>query len=93
MMKVVIYFNLRFLSVNASQANQAVAQISNEEGVEAVRTFQATEGKPQYALEIECADDAFESVISQVNSRVNEAKAKYSAFITDVTVRTFRQLA
>lgn len=88
MMKIVAAFNVPFYGVDTYQARQVVAQLSNAEGVEAVRFFQAVEGDPQYALEIECGDE----VLDSVTSRMKTMTSQYSAYISDLVVRTFRQL-
>lgn len=89
MMKIVATFNVPFYGVDSYQAKQVVAQLKNVEGVEAVRLLQATEGEPRYALEIECGDEAVDSV----TSRTKMMTGQYSAYISDLAVRTFRQLA
>lgn len=89
MMKIVATFNVPFYGVDSYQAKQAVNPLKNVEGVEVVRFFQATEGEPHYALEIECADEALDSV----TSRAKMMMAQYSAYISALAIRTFRQLA
>ena len=89
MMKIAATFNVPFYGVDSYQAKQVVAQLKNVEGVEAVRFFQATEGEPRYALEIECGDE----VVDSVASRAKMLTGQYSAYISDLVYRTFRQLA
>jgi len=89
MMKIVATFNVPFYGVDSYQAKQVVAQLKNVEGVEVVRLLQATEGEPRYALEIECGDEAVDSV----TSRTKMMMGQYSAYISDLAIRTFRQLA
>lgn len=89
MMKVVAAFNVPFYGVDGYQAEQAMGQFKTMEGVEAVRFFQAVEGQPQYALEIECGDE----VVDSVTSRIRTLTGQYSAYISDLAIRTFRQLA
>jgi len=88
-MKIVATFNVPFYGVDTYQARQVVGQLQNIEGVEAARFLQATEGEPRYALEIECADEALDAV----TSRTKMMMGQYSAYISDVTIRTYRQLA
>jgi hypothetical protein len=89
MMKIVATFNVPFYGVDSYQARQVVAQLGNVEGAEAVRFFQATEGEPRYALEIECSD----GVVDSVNSGTQSLVGQYSAYISDLAIRTYRQLA
>lgn len=89
MMQIVATFNVPFYGVDSYQAKQVVAQLKNVEGVEAVRLLQATEGEPRYALEIECSDEA----VDAVGSRTKMMTGQYSAYISDLTARIFRQLA
>ncbi|GEM_PF-1683983 len=89
MMKIMATFNVPFYGVDSYQAKQVIAQLKNVEGVEAVRFFQATEGEPRYALEIECSDETVDSV----GSRTKMLTGQYSAYISDLALRTFRQLA
>ena len=89
MMKIVSTFNVPFYGVDSYQAKQVVSQLQNVEGVKAARLFQATEGEPRYALEIECEDEVLDSVLS----RTKMMTAQYSAYISDLTTRTFKQLA
>ena len=91
MMKIVATFNVPFYEyeVDSYQARQVTAQLEKAEGVESVHLLKAVEGKPRFALEIECADEAVESV----SSRTKAMMSQYSAYISDLTWRTFRQLA
>lgn len=89
MMKIVSTFNVPFYGVDSYQAQQVISQLKNVEGVKAAHLFQATEGEPRYALEIECEDEALDSIIS----RTKMMMAQYSAYISDLTTRTFKQLA
>jgi len=88
-MKIVAAFSVPFYGVESYQAKQAMAQLEKTEGVEAVRFFQAMEGDPQYALEIECGDEVLDSVVSRVKVMLGQ----YSAYISGLAIRTFRQLA
>jgi len=88
-MKIVATFNVPFYGVDSYQAKQVVAQLKNVEGVEAVRFFQAMEGEPKYALEVECGD----GVVDSVTSGIQMITGQYSAYISGLAVRTYRQLA
>jgi len=89
MKKIVAAFNVPLYGVDSYDAGQVVAQLKAAEGVEAVRFFQAVEGTPRYIVEIECADDAVDSVASVAKTTSDG----YSAYISDLTVRVFRLLA
>ncbi|MEA3346216.1 MAG: hypothetical protein U9Q78_08290 [Chloroflexota bacterium] len=89
MMKIVATFNVPFYGVDSYQARQVVDQLKDVEGVEYVHLLQATEGEPRYALEIECEDEAVDSV----TSRTQAIAGQYSAYISDLERRTFRELA
>jgi len=89
MKKIVSAFNVPHYGVDSYQAREAVAQLKRGEGVEAVRLFQATEGTPRYLLEIECGDEAVDSVASWSRTVMSQ----YSEYVADLTVRTFRLLA
>ena len=89
MKKIVSTFNVPHYGVDSYQAREVVAQLKRGEGVEAVRIFQATEGTPRYALEIECGDEAVDAVAAWSKS----VTSQYSEYIADLTVRTFRLLA
>jgi len=89
MRKIVSTFNVPFYGVDSYQAREVVAQLKNLEGVEAVHFFQAMEGEPRYALEVECADEAVDSVAS----RTKKTTDVYAAYVTDLTTRTLRLLA
>ena len=89
MIKIVSTFNVPFYGVDSYRAREVVGQLKNVEGVEAVRFFQAMEGEPRYALEIECADEAVDSVASRTKKTMNV----YAAYVTDLSAQTFRQLA
>lgn len=86
MMKIVSTFNVH--SAGSYQVRQVVAQFREIEGVQDVCLLQAVEGKPHYALEITCEDETLDSVISQLQ-RVTR---QYSAYVSDLERRTFRQL-
>jgi len=88
-MKIVAAFSVPFYGVDSYQARPVMAQLKNIEGVEAVRLFQAIEGEPQYTLEIECGDE----VVDTVTSRMKTITGQYSAYVSGLAVRTFRQLA
>ena len=89
MKRIVATFNVPFYGVDAYQAGQVLADLKNVQGVLAVRFFQATEGTPRYALEIECADEAVDAVAKEATAKTEQ----YSEYISDLTVRIFRQLA
>ena len=88
-MKIVAAFNVPFYGVDSYQAKQVVAQLKSIEGVQAVHFFQALEGEPRYALEIECGDE----VVDSVTSRMKMMTGQYSAYVSGLAIRTFRQLA
>jgi hypothetical protein len=91
MIKIVATFNVPFYEyeVDSYQARQVTAPLEKVDGVKSAHLLKAVEGKPRFALEIECTDEAMESVSSQTEKLMDQ----YSAYISDLAVRTFRQLA
>lgn len=90
MMKIVATFNVPFYEyeVDSYQARQVTAQLEKAEGVEGVQFLKAVEGQPRFALEIACADEALESV----SAAARKVMDQYSAYLSDLAVRTFRRL-
>jgi hypothetical protein len=91
MMKIVATFNVPFYEyeVDGYQARQVTVPLEKVEGVESAHLLKAVEGKPRFALEIECTDEAVEAASSQAEKMM----AQYSAYVADLTLRTYRQLA
>jgi hypothetical protein len=91
MMKIVATFNVPYYEyeVDGYQARQVTSQLERAEGVETVQFLKAVEGKPRFALEIECEDETIESVSAEANRIMQQ----YASYIADLAIRTFRQLA
>ena len=91
MIRVVATFDVPYYEheVDSYQARQVTAQIQSWEGVEGVHFLKAAEGKPRFALEITCTDEAARSVSSEAKKMMDQ----YSAYISDLAIRTYRQLA
>ena len=91
MMKIVASFNVPFYEyeVDGYQARQVTAPLEKVEGVKSAHLLKAVEGKPRFTLEIECTDETVESVSSEAEKMMGQ----YSAYIADLNVRTYRQLA
>jgi hypothetical protein len=91
MMKIVATFNVPYYEyeVDGYQARQVTSQLERGEGVEAVQFLKAVEGSPRFALEIVCGDDCVESV----SSHAQRVMDQYASYISDLAIRTFRQLA
>jgi hypothetical protein len=91
MMKIVATFNVPFYEyeVDGYQARQVTAPLEKLDGVQSARLLKAAEGTPRFALEIECTDETIESVADQAKKMMDQ----YSSYISDLAVRTFRQLA
>jgi hypothetical protein len=91
MMKIVATFNVPYYEyeVDGYQARQVTSQLEKSEGVESVQFLKAVEGTPRFALEIACADETIESV----SAHANQIMGQYASYISDLAIRTFRQLA
>ena len=91
MMKIVASFNVPFYEyeVDGYQARQVTAPLEKVEGVKSAHLLKAVEGKPRFTLEIECTDETVESVSSEAEKMMGQ----YSAYMADLNVRTYRQLA
>jgi hypothetical protein len=91
MMKIVATFNVPYYEyeVDSYQAREVTSQLEKAGGVHSVQFLKAIEGSPRFALEIACADELVESV----SAHANQIMGQYASYISDLAVRTFRQLA
>ena len=88
MAKLVMAFD-SYEGLESFEGKQAIAQFRGTAGVQSVKVYRASEGKPVYQIDLEVEDDKAEALKKRIQSTV----AGYAGYVTNFTLKQLKEIA